>query len=146
MKELVVRYKDDFDHDQIADVTIEFTFKGGPFDGVTKEIDLTDANADQLAADMARYIAVARKAKRRSPRKTAKPTNGELVVKPEQSRWTKEIHGYAAKLGYDWDDKAVRDTVRQWGIDNGLTVSRTGVIRRDVLDDFHKAHPIKRIG
>ena len=132
MKELVVRIKDDFDHDQIADETVEFAYRG-----VAYEIDLTFVNSGNFDETIQPYIAVARKAKRRSPRKTTKPTNGELVVKPEQSRWTKEIHGYAAKLGYDWNDKAVRDTVRQHGIDNGFIVARTGVIRKDVLDSYH---------
>jgi hypothetical protein len=57
--------------------------------------------------------------------------------------WAKEIHGYAAQLGYDWDDKSVRDEVRQWAIDNGHTVYRTGVIRKDVLDAHHKATKVK---
>jgi hypothetical protein len=128
MKELIVRIKDDFDHDQIADVTVEFTFKGGPFDGLTREIDLTEANVDHFADTLQPWFAVARKVKRTRKHKSAPVANGELVVKPEP----KSIQPTS---------KTQRDAIRKWADDNGLEQARTGFIRADVLDAYYAAHP-----
>lgn len=61
-KKVTTTLVDDFDESTPAE-TLEFSLEG-----VDYEIDLSDANADQLRSDLQRYIAAGRKVGRRGAR------------------------------------------------------------------------------
>jgi hypothetical protein len=91
-----------------ADTTVRFGL-----DGKDYEIDLTDANAQELRDQFSRYISAGRKAGGRrasSAVKPAKPFNG-------------------------FDPAAVR----AWAASNGFTVSARGRIKAEVLEAYRAA-------
>lgn len=131
MQEILIRLRDDLDGsvEHVATHTISL-------DDETVELELTTVNWERLRNALAEFIAVSRPVKRK--RRKAAP------AKRPGGTWAAEIHDYAASLGYQWHDKAVRDKVRAWALEHGLQIGRTGVIRRDVLDAHHAAHARKR--
>lgn len=139
-KEVIVRLRDDID-DSIGDDIASYEFG---FRGVLYEIDLSPDNFAKMELALAEFVKVARevKPKRGGKRKRAAPAQIPVaevrakIAKPVTARvtWSGEIHAYAASLGYDWDDKAQRSAIRQWG---GL--GKVGLIPRKVLDAHHAA-------
>jgi Lsr2 len=123
MKEILVRLKDDLDHKLIADRTVEFAFDGQAF-----EIDLTDVHYAEMAGDLERWIAAARKVKRRSHKKTKPvkiPVNGEAVAPVPPSD----------------DGKELRRRIREYARSQGIEQSNVGLIKRESLEAFYAAHP-----
>jgi hypothetical protein len=136
-QELIIRLRDDVDGELGEDIrTHEYTWKG-----VSYEIDLRPVNFDRFDSDMQKWIARSRpvKKKRRSPKKLVAVTKVATPHKGETVPWSKLIHSWATERGYDWDDKAQRDAVRQWATENGYLVPRTGIIPRDTMEAFHEA-------
>ncbi len=125
MKEMIIVVRDDLDPTELADRTIAFSW-----DGVNFEIDLCSKHLDEFAADMTRWIAVARKVKRPHKRKpaAAAPVNGQLDAKVR--------HRLAERDGYEQ-----RKKIREWANRNGYKQAPTGYIKCDVLDAYYAAHP-----
>ncbi len=86
-------------------------------DGVTYEIDLNDAHAEDLREVLAPFVSVARKTSGSSSRGRATATA------PKQ------------RSGSDIDPKAVR----AWADANGVSVSPRGRIKADVLEQYRAA-------
>jgi Lsr2 len=129
MREVIIRIRDDIEADRygpsdaaIADKTIEFSF-----DGITYEIDVTAANADQMANDFAPYIKVARRVQQKRGRKrkaAAEPVTAQQLAQ-QITPW----------------DKAERARVRAWANKNGFEQAALGQIKQEVRDAYYAAHP-----
>ena len=91
-----------------ADTTVKFGIDGREY-----ELDLTDANAQELRDLFARYIAVARKV-------GARPTTRPAAV-------PKPFSGF---------DPAA---VRAWAAGNGITVNARGRIKSEVIEAYRVA-------
>lgn len=137
MQEVIVRLRDDLDNSLDASIaTYSFTW----IDGQMYEIDLSAPNVAQFETDMMPYIKAARKSKRRQRPSRAKPKQPAVVggdygdePKRKTSQWSAEIHQWATDHGYDWDDKAQRQAVRQWAIESGIHTARSGLLPKHVL-------------
>jgi hypothetical protein len=103
----VVQLVDDLTEEP-ADTTVQFGIDGREY-----ELDLTDANAQELRDLFARYIPVARKV---GARRTAKPT--------------------AAPKPFSGFDPAA---VRAWAAGNGITVNTRGRIKSEVIEAYRAA-------
>ncbi|WP_024795124.1 histone-like nucleoid-structuring protein Lsr2 [Tomitella biformata] len=111
-KKVTVTLVDDIDLESTADETVEFAL-----DGVTYEIDLSDANATALRESLATWIASARRSGGR--RKTGvRPTVG-------------------VRSGASHREETA--AIRSWARENGFTVSARGRIPTEVLDAYQKA-------
>ena len=128
MKEFFVILRDDFTGEP-ADVTVQFAW-----DGVTYEIDLTQAHADELAIVLAPYIEVARRVKPQRKRRKTPPAEAVPEVVTERP----PIEATA--------DKALRTSVRDWAADDGLGQAGTGLIRNSIWDAWLDANqcPVHR--
>jgi Lsr2 len=82
-------------------------------DGVSYEIDLSDANRTKLADGLAPFIAAGRRANRGAARRGAGRTSGPSV------------------------DRAA---VRAWAREAGLTVSDRGRISSDIMSRYEETH------
>src|SRR5215210_5448189 len=103
----VVHLVDDLTEEP-ADTTVHFGIDGREY-----ELDLTDANAQELRNLLARYIPVARKVgAQRTPRPAAAP---------------KPFSGF---------DPAA---VRAWAAGNGMTVNARGRIKSEVIEAYRAA-------
>ena len=98
-----------------ATETVEFSL-----DGVSYEIDLNDENASRLRNDLAVWIADARRAGGR--RQTRRRTNGAT----------------AASAGSGKSEDLAR--IREWGRENGFTVSSRGRVPQELRDAYAAAH------
>ena len=96
-----------------ADETVTFSL-----DGVSYEIDLTDANAQKLRDDLSTWIGHARRA---GGRKTT-------------SRST------TARRASNAGSSADLTKVREWARSNGYEVSDRGRIKADIQATYDKAH------
>ncbi|MEU8133145.1 histone-like nucleoid-structuring protein Lsr2 [Streptodolium elevatio] len=94
-----------------ADETVTFAL-----DGVSYEIDLSEANAGELRNALATYVQVARKTGGRVGRRAARGT---------------------AKSAGAGADTAL---VRQWARDNGYEVSERGRVPANIREAYDKAH------
>ncbi|MCK0113711.1 Lsr2 family protein [Ornithinimicrobium sp. F0845] len=94
-----------------ATETVEFAL-----DGVTYEVDLSDANAAKLREEFAQWIGVARRSGGR--RQTRRSGRG----------------GSAAASR----DELAR--IREWGRDNGYKVSDRGRVSKDLQEAYAAAH------
>jgi nucleoid-associated protein Lsr2 len=113
-QKLTVQLVDDLDGTHSDDIgTVTFGL-----DGVTYEIDLTDANADNLRKALDDYIARARRTGGRIKRGAA----------PTGSRAT-------AGAG-----REQAQAIREWARNNGYEVSDRGRIPANVIDAFEAAH------
>lgn len=110
-QQVVVQLVDDLDGTSSPDVsTVEFGL-----DGVRYEIDLTDANAEQLRNSLADYVASARRVGGRIKRaRTA---------------------GAAPRTASSGEAGAIRD----WAQQNGIELAARGRIPRHVVEEYKKA-------
>lgn len=114
---MALRRVDEFDGITDARV-VEFSI-----DGAFYEIDLSDANKEQLFKDLSRYIDAAR---RRDVKKSATPKKTPpRAYKPAVER------------------TADNDAIRDWAKRTGRKVSDRGRIPRDVVDAFNSEHAPK---
>jgi hypothetical protein len=104
-KRVITTLEDDLDGTEASE-TIIFSF-----DGVEYEIDLNEANAQELRQAMNKYTSVARKSSTRvRPGRRPATTGG--------------------------DTKAAR----AWAVANGIPVSARGRIQADVMEQYAAAH------
>ena len=111
-KEIVIRLRDDFDHDVADDVQTRFF----TWEGVEYELELSDANYAHWRNQMQPYLSVARPVKR--ARKKSTPAKK------------------AAKTAAASD----RGVIRAWAKKRGYPVKDRGEISREVRDAYYKAH------
>ncbi len=102
--------EDDLDGGQAAE-TVEFAL-----DGVSYEIDLSDGNASALRNDLARWVAHSR---RSGGRRQTRRRNG------------------GASSGASREELA---RIREWGRNNGYSVSDRGRVSQDVQDAYAAAN------
>lgn len=151
-QEVVVRLRDDFDQSTTSELGGIVATREFSFDNVDYEVDLSDDSHALMQADMQRWLDVARKrAKTRRHRtRKAKQTGESREIEPASNgkappEWTVGIHEWAARHGYDWDDKEVRQGVRIWAERVLGRSCRTGVIPRDVMEAHYK-HKLQHQG
>ena len=107
------------------------------YDRQVYEIDLTAEHADEFAADMARWIALARKVKpvknraKASSRVTANGADRVVASQRERDQQAEKA------------EKAERDRIRRWCERNGIDVSPRGVIPQHGVEAYRAAHPGK---
>ncbi|MET8848618.1 Lsr2 family protein [Amycolatopsis sp. NPDC004625] len=111
-QKVLVEMVDDIDG-EVASQTVPFTI-----DGVSYEIDLSDANAAALRDELARYIAAGRRIGGRKVRLAA----------GESTRVTKP--GTAA------EDRERARQIRAWASANGYTVSERGRLSAEIIEAF----------
>jgi hypothetical protein len=102
--------EDDLDGGQAAE-TVEFAL-----DGVSYEIDLSDGNASALRNDLARWVGHSR---RSGGRRQTRRRNG------------------GASSGATREELA---RIREWGRNNGYSVSDRGRVSQDVQDAYAAAN------
>lgn len=117
----VVMLVDDLDQSE-ADETVEFGL-----DGVTYEIDLTDAHASELRDAVAEYVARARRQggsrrNRRRPAATTRPS------------------GSGSNGTTSTADREQNRAVREWARSQGMTVSERGRIPSEITAAYQQAH------
>lgn len=127
-KELVTRLKDDFDGSYTNVETVEFAYRGTSY-----EIELSDRNAAEFDAVMARYIDAGRKVKRRKKAAAKPATNGGDVASPG----TNGHRNHSAEA----ECKALRDKVRAFAVKNGIPQANTGYLRKDAVELWLTKHP-----
>lgn len=106
---VVVTLEDDIDGGEAAE-TVSFAL-----DGVSYEIDLSEANASKLRDDLASWIGHARRAGGRKTSSTARRGGG--------SRGGRDL-----------------SAIREWARKNGHKVSDRGRISADIQAAYDKAH------
>lgn len=94
-----------------ADEQIEFSV-----DGKAYGIDLSTANGERLRTLLAPFISAARRTGER----------GQAAAVAPSARPT--------------SDRALNQAIRQWALEQGMTVSERGRIPSNVLTAYHKAH------
>ena len=103
--------EDDIDGGEAAE-TVTFAL-----DGVSYEIDLTDANAARLRDDMAKWVGHARKVRGGGGRRSgAAPRNNSGANKEDLNR------------------------IREWGRSNGFKVSDRGRVSAELREAYTKAN------
>lgn len=112
---------DDLDQSE-ADELVEFGI-----DGVTYEIDLSDANAKNLRDTLAEYIDHAR---RQSGRRTS--GRRQRASTPQASR--------SAGSGSAGVDREQNQAIREWARKQGFEVSDRGRIPSNVTEAYHQQH------
>jgi hypothetical protein len=110
-QKVTVSLVDDMDGSTAAE-TVEFSL-----DGVSYEIDLSDANAKKLRDAMSGYVSAARRAggRRRSAGATRRPGGARPSVDREQNA-----------------------AIREWARKQGMKISDRGRIPAEVLEAYHK--------
>ncbi|MBE1493182.1 hypothetical protein H4696_000282 [Amycolatopsis lexingtonensis] len=111
-QKVLVEMVDDLDG-EVANQTVPFSL-----DGVSYEIDLSDANAAALRDELARYIAAGRRIGGRKVRLAAGEST--RVKKP----------GTAA------EDRERSRQIRAWANANGYTVSERGRLSAEIIEAF----------
>lgn len=125
MQKEIVEYVDDLDGNPIDEglaQTIRFTV-----DGVRYEIDLRPAHVEQFRADMARWIAVARRGARDPHPGSARRATGSA---------TPSVGAGAGR------DRYQLAAVRDWARGQGIAISSRGRVSRRVLEQFDAAHVV----
>lgn len=112
-QQVTIQLVDDLDGTQADDIsTVTFGL-----DGVSYEIDLTDANADNLRKSLEEYVAHARRTGGRVKRGTSsKSSNGSATANHEQAQ-----------------------AIREWARRNGHEVSNRGRISAGIIEAFEAA-------
>lgn len=124
---VVIEKRDDFDHTQLADETILFSWRGENL-----EIDLTAAHTAEFQALMAPYLAVSRKAKRRY---TKKPDTTAGAKKRVRNRAGEKPANAQREKIRDWANTPPEDG------GGGLIQSRVGRVKQSVIDAYFAANP-----
>jgi nucleoid-associated protein Lsr2 len=111
VQKVLVQLVDDLDGKTGEDVsTVEFGL-----DGVSYEIDLTEANAERLRDSLADYLNSARRVGGRVRRSTNSRT-GQPAVNGQASQ------------------------IREWASSNGFEVSSRGRMSAHIVEAYHEAH------
>ena len=112
-QQVTVQLVDDLDGTESADIsTVSFGL-----DGVSYEIDLTEANSDNLRKSLEEFVAHARRTGGRIKRGTAaKSSNGYAAANHEQAQ-----------------------AIREWARRNGHEVSNRGRISAGIIEAFEQA-------
>jgi len=163
-KKVTIEYEDDVDGGAVdaADVvTADFSYKGKDYTLV-----LNPKNGAQFDADMAPWIAAAKKAQDREAREEARKNKAPAARKPRAARKAPAIKkAPAAKKSQPAPvrkaepaasvpsagrrgrkataAKAPADqnrAIREWAVDKGLNVSKRGRISAEVVEAFNAAH------
>ncbi|MCP2262279.1 Lsr2 protein [Streptoalloteichus tenebrarius] len=113
-QKVTVQLVDDLDGSE-ANETVEFAL-----DGVTYQIDLSEANAEKLRKSLADFVAAARRAGGGGRRRGA----GRAAARPAQAR-------PAAA------DREQNQAIREWARKRGMKVSDRGRIPAEVLEAYH---------
>ncbi|MPY97541.1 MAG: Lsr2 family protein [Actinophytocola sp.] len=111
-QKVLVSLVDDLDGSE-ADETVEFGL-----DGVSYQIDLSTANAEELRDALAQYVEHARRAGGRKRNQKAAAASGG---------------GKSASV-----DREQNQAIRAWARKNGYDVSDRGRIPSEVVDAYHK--------
>lgn len=111
-QKVLVSLVDDLDGSE-ADETVEFGL-----DGVSYQIDLSNANAEELRDALAQYVEHARRAGGRKRNQKAVTSSGG---------------GKVASV-----DREQNQAIRAWARKNGYDVSDRGRIPSEVVDAYHK--------
>ncbi|WUL19886.1 Lsr2 family protein [Amycolatopsis sp. NBC_00355] len=111
-QKVLVEMVDDIDGD-VANQTVPFSL-----DGVSYEIDLSDANAAALRDELTRYVTVGRRVGGRKVRLAA----------GESTR--------AKKPGAAAEDRERSRQIREWATNNGYVVSERGRLSSEVIEAF----------
>ncbi|MPY79183.1 MAG: Lsr2 family protein [Actinophytocola sp.] len=111
-QKVLVSLVDDLDGSE-ADETVEFGL-----DGVSYQIDLSTANAEELRDALAQYVEHARRSGGRKRNQKAAGTGGG---------------GKSASV-----DREQNQAIRAWARKNGYDVSDRGRIPSEVVDAYHK--------
>lgn len=111
-QKVLVSLVDDLDGSE-ADETVEFGL-----DGVSYQIDLSTANAEELRDALAQYVEHARRAGGRKRNQKAAPSSGGSK---------------SASV-----DREQNQAIRAWARKNGYDVSDRGRIPSEVVDAYHK--------
>jgi hypothetical protein len=122
-QKVLVQLVDDLDG---SEATQSVTFG---LDGVSFEIDLTDAHAEELRASIDKFVQSGRRVGRSSTtvrRPTQKGASGKAVA---------PAPGGALGL------PAGQETIRAWARSNGFTVGPRGRIAQKIVDAFKEANP-----
>lgn len=157
-KKVTIEYEDDLDGGAVdaADVvTADFSYKGNEY-----TLFLNPENGAQFDADMARWIAAAKKAQARQARESARKNKAPATRKAPAAR-----KAAAAKKTQPAPDRATKPAasarpssrrgpkaavvatpaeqnraIREWAAANGHTVSKRGRISAPVVEAFNAAH------
>ena len=105
----------------VASQTVPFSL-----DGVSYEIDLSNANADELRDALARYLSASRRVGGRKIRLAA-----------GQSAGTSAPAGTSASTATAADRERSR-AIRAWAVENGFTVSDRGRIAAEIVQAYHE--------
>lgn len=111
-QKVLVSLVDDLDGSE-ADETVEFGL-----DGVSYQIDLSNANAEELRDALAQYVEHARRSGGRKRNQKAPAASGG---------------GKSASV-----DREQNQAIRTWARKNGYDVSDRGRIPSEVVDAYHK--------
>ena len=111
-KKVTVTLVDDIDLESTADETVEFAL-----DGITYEIDLSEANAAALRESLASWIGSARRSGGRK----------KSGVRPATGARTGAAH------------REETAAIRAWARENGFKVSERGRIPTEVLEAYQRA-------
>lgn len=133
-QEVVTRLRDDLDRKLGDDVaTRQFCWGKSDF-----EFELNDKNYESFQQDyesacdiMTKWVKIARNIDGKSKRRRESKTVGAQ----------ENIKSYAARYGLDWRDDFVRNTVREWAINEGYTITGKR-IPRPVLNAYIMAHKL----
>jgi hypothetical protein len=118
-QQVLVSLVDDLDGSEGEDVaTVEFGV-----DGVTYEIDLSEANADKLRDALAEFVDHAR---RTGGRRSGGRARGKQTGKPSSNGASHAINGL------DMSPAAIRE----WATEQGMTLADRGRIPQNVKDDY----------
>lgn len=124
-QEVLVRLVDDLEPPMEADETLQFTV-----DGITYEIDLAAKNADAFRTAVGPFIDAARRIAGRKTSRRLKTATGEIHAPgPEHP-------GVVTAMDLT---RAQRDAVRQWGPNNGYTMSERGRIAAEIVIAWQRA-------
>ncbi|QSM01048.1 Lsr2-like DNA bridging protein [Mycobacterium phage Nanosmite] len=122
-REVVIRTTDDLDRTQEASVTETLGFRGFLY-----ELDLTDEHAEELAADLKKWLEAAHE-KRRWPKKALK----EAIKQADASKAPRKPRPRSTLT------REQRKEARVWGRANGFTVHDRGYLSPDLEKAWRKA-------
>lgn len=125
-QKVLVQLVDDLDGSE-ADQSVTFGL-----DGVSFEIDLTDAHAEELRASIDKFVQSGRRLGGRSTtvrRPSASRSSGKAVAAPAPAQpGSRNL-------------PASQETIRAWARSNGFTVGPRGRIAQAIVDAFKEANP-----
>jgi hypothetical protein len=142
-KELITRLRCDITKVASDDVkTHELSWGGQDF-----EVELCDEQFLRYDIALQDLLKVARPVKKPGRKKRKKTSAGYIFENgatasdvPSGPVWHEQIGVFATEHGLDWSNKEVRESVRDWAIENGHKCSRTGVIPQATMEAYVEAH------